>query len=71
MSSAHSEFVTYHVVDKIGRGLYGDPKSALLEVLDPEQHESFFDFNLDLHRPVERLVCLHRQRVGYDPHPAS
>lgn len=30
-------------VDKIGRGINGDPASALLEMLDPEQNNGFLD----------------------------
>lgn len=40
----------------MGPGTHGDPKSALLEVLDPEQHESFFDFNLDLHLDLSSVL---------------
>ena len=30
-------------VDKIGQGINGDPASALLEMLDPEQNNNFLD----------------------------
>ncbi|KIX02189.1 ATP-dependent protease La [Rhinocladiella mackenziei CBS 650.93] len=38
-------------VDKIGRGHQGDPASALLELLDPEQNSSFLDHYMDV--PVD------------------
>lgn len=38
-------------VDKIGRGHQGDPASALLELLDPEQNNSFLDHYMDV--PVD------------------
>lgn len=43
-------------VDKIGRGHNGDPASALLEMLDPEQNKSFLDHYMDVPVDLSRVL---------------
>jgi ATP-dependent Lon protease len=45
-------------VDKVGRGNHGDPSSALLEVLDPEQNTTFHDNYLDLEYDLSKVLFI-------------
>ncbi len=45
-------------IDQLGRGVHGDPSSAMLEVLDPEQNSEFYDNYLEMEYDLSKILFI-------------
>ena len=62
-AGTNNPLMLFDEIDKLGRGVHGDPSSALLEVMDSEQNYKFRDNYIEVPMICQRFFLLLRQMI--------